>query len=37
MQAQVDIAFDQLVKIVKTLASGQLGQLKAEIENRKIN
>lgn len=32
MQVQVDIAFDQLLKIVKTLPSGQLKQLKAEIE-----
>ena len=32
MQVQVDIAFDQLLKIVKTLPSGQLRQLKAEIE-----
>ncbi len=32
MQVQVDIGFDQLLKIVKTLPSGQLEQLKAEIE-----
>ena len=32
MQVQVDIEFDQLLKIVKTLPSGQLKQLKAEIE-----
>jgi hypothetical protein len=32
MQVQVDIPFDQLLKIVKTLPSGQLKQLKAEIE-----
>lgn len=32
MQVQVDIAFDQLLKIVKTLPAGQLKQLKAEIE-----
>jgi hypothetical protein len=32
MQVQVDIAFDQLLKIVKTLPSGQLRQLKSEIE-----
>ncbi len=32
MQVQVDIGFDQLLKIVKTLPSGQLKQLKAEIE-----
>ena len=32
MQVQVDIAFEQLLKIVKTLPSGQLRQLKAEIE-----
>jgi hypothetical protein len=34
MQVQVDIPFDQLVKIVKTLPSGQLRQLKAEIEKK---
>lgn len=33
MQVQVDIAFDQLVKIVKKLPQKQLQQLKAEIEN----
>lgn len=32
MQVQVNIEFDQLVKIVKTLPSKQLRQLKAEIE-----
>ena len=32
MQIQVDIGFDQLLKMVKTLPSGQLKQLKAEIE-----
>lgn len=32
MQVQVDIEFDQLLKIVKTLPSVQLKQLKAEIE-----
>ena len=32
MQVQVDIGFDQLLKIVKNLPSGQLKQLKAEIE-----
>ena len=32
MQVQVDIEFDQLLKIVKTLPSGQLKQLKTEIE-----
>lgn len=32
MQVQVDIGFDQLLKIVKTLPSGQLKQLKAQIE-----
>ena len=32
MQVQVDIGFDQLLEIVKTLPSGQLKQLKAEIE-----
>jgi hypothetical protein len=32
MQVQVDIAFEQLVKIVKTLPAAKLRQLKAEIE-----
>jgi len=32
VQVQVDIGFEQLLKIVKTLPSGQLKQLKAEIE-----
>jgi hypothetical protein len=32
MQVEVDLAFDQLLKIVKTLPSGQLRQLKAQIE-----
>jgi hypothetical protein len=32
MQVEVDIEFDQLLKIVKKLPSGQLRQLKAEIE-----
>ena len=32
MQVQVDIEFDQLLKIVRKLPSGQLKQLKAEIE-----
>jgi hypothetical protein len=32
MEVQVDIGFDQLLKIVKKLPSGQLKQLKAEIE-----
>jgi Tfp pilus assembly PilM family ATPase len=32
MRVQVDIGFDQLLKIVKTLPSGQLKQLKEEIE-----
>ena len=36
MQVQVDIGFDQLLKIVKTLPSGQLKQLKAEIEKEAI-
>ncbi len=34
MQVQVDIEFEQLLKIVKTLPSGQLKQLKAEIEKK---
>lgn len=32
MQVQVDIKFDELLKIVKALPVGQLNQLKAEIE-----
>ena len=32
MRVQVDIGFDQLLKIVKTLPAGQLKQLKAELE-----
>ena len=32
MQVQVNIEFDQLFKIVKRLPSGQLKQLKSEIE-----
>ncbi len=32
MQVQVNIEFDQLLKIVKRLPSGQLKQLRAEIE-----
>lgn len=32
MQVQVDIEFDQLLKVIKKLPSGQLRQLKAEIE-----
>jgi len=32
MQVQVDIKFDQLLKMVKSLSQGQLKQLKAEIE-----
>jgi hypothetical protein len=32
MKVQVDIEFDQLVKIVKNLPKRQLRQLKAEIE-----
>jgi hypothetical protein len=32
MRLQVDIGFEQLLKIVKTLPSGQLKLLKAEIE-----
>ena len=36
MQVQVDIEFDQLVKIVKTLPTGKLRQLKAEIEKKAI-
>ena len=32
MQVQIDIGFDELVKIVKTLPLGQLKKLKTEIE-----
>lgn len=32
MQVQLEIGFDQTLKIVKKLPSGQLRQLKAEIE-----
>jgi len=32
VQVQVDIEFKQLLKLVKTLPSGQLKQLKAAIE-----
>ena len=32
MQVQIDIEFDELLKIVKTLPPGELKQLKAEIE-----
>lgn len=35
MQVQVDIEFDQLLKIVKTLPAGKLKLLKAEIERKK--
>ena len=34
MQVQVDIEFNQLLKMVKTLPSGKLKQLKAEIEKK---
>jgi len=37
MQVQVDIEFEQLVKIVKTLPTGKLLQLKAEIEKETAN
>lgn len=36
MQVQVDIGFEQLVKIVKTLPANQLKQLKAEIDKETI-
>jgi hypothetical protein len=36
MQVQVDIEFDQLLKIVKALPSGKLEQLKAQIEKEDI-
>jgi hypothetical protein len=34
MQVQVDIGFDQLMKIVETLPESQLKQLKAAIESK---
>ena len=34
MQVQVDIEFDQLLKIVKGLPSGKLRQLKAAIDKK---
>ncbi len=34
MQAQVEIAFDQLVQIAKKLPAKQWTQLKAEVENQ---
>ncbi len=37
MQVQVNIEFDQLLKIVRTLPSGQLRQLKAEIEKDAVS
>jgi hypothetical protein len=37
MQLQVDIEFDQLVKIIKTLPTAKLRQLKAEIEKETTN
>ena len=37
MQIQINIGFDQLLKIVKKLPSGQLKQLKAEIEKEEVN
>lgn len=36
MQVQVDIGFQELLKIVKTLPAGQLKQLKAEIEKKTL-
>jgi hypothetical protein len=35
MQVQIDIEFDQLLKIIKTLPAGQLKLLKAEIERKR--
>ena len=37
MHLQVDIKFEQLLKLVKTLPKGQLKQLKAEIEKKVKN
>lgn len=36
MQVQVDIEFDQLLKMVKTLPTGKLRQLKAAIDKKAI-
>ncbi len=36
MQLQVDIEFEQLVKMVKTLPSGKLRQLKAVIDKKTV-
>ena len=37
MQVQIDIPFDQLVKLIKSLPKGQLKELKAEIEKEDKN
>lgn len=37
MQIKLDIGFDQILNIVKKLPSGQLKQLKAEIEKETKN
>lgn len=37
MQLEVNIEFEQLVKMVKALPTGKLRQLKAEIENQSKN
>lgn len=36
MQVQVDIEFDQLLKMVKTLPTGKLRQLKAVIDKKTL-
>ena len=36
MQVQVEIGFDQLLKMVKELPSGKLKQLKVEIEKKSV-
>jgi hypothetical protein len=36
MQIQIDIGFDQLLRIVKKLPAGQLRQLKSQIEKEAI-
>lgn len=36
MQVQVDIKFDQLLKIVRTLPSAKLKQLKAELNKHEV-
>ena len=37
MQVEVNLEFDQLLKIVRSLPSGKLKQLKAEIERKSVS